>query len=304
MLGFRVSSSGSESRNSTIIAALRTVGQPIAGAQRLGPLARDRQRVTPEALPESLHVEPREVGAGQPPSQHADVLVQPLVRGDRRRLVDVAVCRDSGAAFRGVGLPISNATSYGRRSSVMPSSCVASTTRPDSSTQPVKPVRPLVESVEMRQARTVSGLAPPSTALSLDRTRCCPGTTNTLSACTVRWTSRGAIAIGSNIGSVSRPPAFGRSPSETASGNSVGRSTGPGRRMWCVSACVGEVRTTSRSSVSPTICPDASIGISPASICILNCVTRSFRVRFTSVRAVARRDSRRRGCPLRGSRGR
>ena len=94
----------------------------------------------------------------------------------------------------------------------------------------MKPVLPLVESVEMRHARTVSGRTPIHRERAGSNTLL-SGTTNRLSACTLMCTSRGAIAMGSNIGSVSFAPVFGRSPSVTPRGSSVGSSTGPGSRM-------------------------------------------------------------------------
>ncbi len=184
----------------------------------------------------------------------------------------------------------SNATSYGRRSSVIPSNCVASTSRPCASTQPRNPDALLAVSVAIRHARTVSGRAPVHRALSASNTllSC---TTNRLSASIVTWMLRGARAIGSNTGSVTRAPFFGRSPSATASGTRVGSSTGPLRRTWCVSTWVGELRTATTSTESPFTWPVASIGVSPASTCILKRLTRSARVSSTSVRAVVRCSS-------------
>jgi hypothetical protein len=175
-----------------------------------------------------------------------------------------ALPRFAASAFQ-----FSKATSYGRRSSVIPSSWVASTRRPCASTQPRKPDAPVDESVAMRQARTVSARAPAhrdfcgsNTLLSL--------TTKMLSASIVRCICRVASAMGSNTGRVIRAPRSGRSPSATASGTSVGSRIGPSSLTRCVSTCVAELRTATMSSESPSTWPLASIGASPASTCILN----------------------------------
>ena len=198
------------------------------------------------------------------------------------RSADTAVPRATASAFQ-----FSNATSYGRRSSVMPSTCAASTMRPCSSTQPPKPGAPDSVSVAIRQARTVSGRAPFQRALRASNTLL-SGITNRLSACTTTRTSFADMEMGSNTGSVMRAPTLGRSPSATASGTSVGSSTGPGSFTRCVSGCPSTPRSARMSSVSPSTLPDALIGASPASISILKLFTRSARVSTTSERAVAR----------------
>ena len=170
------------------------------------------------------------------------------------RSADTAVPRFAASAFQ-----FSNATSYGRRSSVKPSSCVAQ----HDAALLVHPAGEaavrcrLVRVDASRHARMVSGRAPiHRRPLRVEHTAVVHDE-HALRLHADAHVASASSTRGSNIGSVYVAPTFGRSPSATASGTSVGSRTGPtAGRAACPpaagDAAHGEQRAACRRSPAPT----------------------------------------------------
>ncbi len=107
---------------------------------------------------------------------------------------------------------------------------------------------------------------------------------------TVSATSRDCICCGSNVGRRYVLPTFGVSPSATASGASVGTSTGPRTVTRWVSALCPGTSMAKITTLSPSARPTTRIGVCAASACTSNVLRARPRDNRTTDRAEARCD--------------